>query len=42
MKLKPNGYLDSNNKEHWQKLFLDNVLKNEIQRFNINVDLKEF
>lgn len=24
---KPNGSLDLNNKEHWQKLFLDNVLK---------------
>lgn len=39
---KPNGYLDLNNKEHWQKLFLDNVLKKWNSAFNINVDLKEF
>lgn len=39
---KPNGFLDVNNKEHWQKLFLDNVLKKWNSAFNINVDLKEF
>lgn len=39
---KPNGYLDLNNKEHWQKLFLDNVLKKWNSAFNINVDLEEF
>lgn len=39
---KPNGYLDSNNKEHWQKLFLDNVLKKWNSAFNINVNSKEF
>lgn len=39
---KPNGSLDLNNKEHWQKLFLDNVLKKWNSAFNINVDLKEF
>lgn len=39
---KPNGFLDLNNKEHWQKLFLDNVLKKWNSAFNINVDLKEF
>ncbi|MTH76024.1 CDS14 family ICE transfer lipoprotein [Metamycoplasma hominis] len=39
---KPNGSLDLNNKEHWQKLFLDNVLKKWNSAFNINVDLEEF
>ena len=39
---KPNGFLDVNNKEHWQKLFLDNVLKKWNSAFNINVDLEEF
>ena len=39
---KPNGFLDLNNKEHWQKMFLDNVLKKWNSAFNINVDLKEF
>lgn len=39
---KPNRSLDLNNKEHWQKLFLDNVLKKWNSAFNINVDLKEF
>ncbi|MGC7169714.1 CDS14 family ICE transfer lipoprotein [Metamycoplasma hominis] len=39
---KPKGFLDLNNKEHWQKLFLDNVLKKWNSAFNINVDLEEF
>lgn len=39
---KPNDFLDLNNKEHWQKLFLDNVLKKWNSAFNVNVDLEEF